>query len=50
MLPDGIALVDAADVDLSFQVAALRSPHLNRLAKVAEAIAKAVGEAVRIEA
>ncbi|WP_095201134.1 LysR family transcriptional regulator [Mesorhizobium carmichaelinearum] len=49
-LPDGLALVDIDNVDLSLQVVALRSPHLNRLAKAVEAIAKAVGEAVKIEA
>jgi len=46
-LPDGLALVD---VDLSLQVVALRSPHLNRLPMAAQAIAKAVGEAIKIEA
>jgi DNA-binding transcriptional LysR family regulator len=49
-LPDGLALVDVEDVDLSLRVVALRSPHLNRLAKTVEAIAKAVGEAIMIEA
>ncbi|PBB65334.1 hypothetical protein CK228_27985 [Mesorhizobium sp. WSM4312] len=49
-LPDGLALVDLEGVDLSLQVVALRSPHLNRLAKVVEAIAKTVGEAIKIEA
>lgn len=32
------------------QVVALRSPHLNRLAKAVEVIAKTVGEAIKIEA
>ncbi|GLQ80696.1 LysR family transcriptional regulator [Mesorhizobium huakuii] len=49
-LPDGLALVDLEGVDLSLQVVALRSPHLNRLAKVVEAIAKTVGEAIEIKA
>ena len=49
-LPHGLALVDVEGVDLSLQVVALRSPHLNRLAKAVEAIAKAVGEAIKIEA
>jgi len=49
-LPDGLARVDLEGVDLSLQVVALRSPHLNRLAKVVEAIARTVGEAIRIEA
>ncbi|MBE1707324.1 MULTISPECIES: LysR family transcriptional regulator [Mesorhizobium] len=49
-LPDGLALVDLEDVDLSLQVVALRSPHLNRLAKAVEAIAQTVGEAIKIEA
>ncbi|TJV05213.1 MAG: LysR family transcriptional regulator [Mesorhizobium sp.] len=48
-LPDGLALVDIEDLDLSLQVVALRSPHLNRLANAADAIAKAVGEAIKIE-
>ncbi|WP_181176172.1 LysR family transcriptional regulator [Mesorhizobium sp. B2-3-4] len=48
-LPDGLTVVDSPDFDLSLQVVALRSPHLNRLAKVAEAIARTVGEAIRIE-
>ncbi|WP_214470826.1 LysR family transcriptional regulator [Mesorhizobium sp. dw_380] len=48
-LPDGLALVDIEDVDLSLQVVALRSPHLNRLANAVDAIAKAVGEAIKIE-
>ena len=47
-LPDGLALIDVEDVDLSLQVVALRSPHLNRLAKATEAMAKAVGEAIKI--
>jgi len=47
-LPDGLALVDLEGVDLSLQVVALSSPHLNRLAKAVEAIAKAVGEAIKI--
>ena len=49
-LPDGLARVDLEGVDLSLQVVALRAPHLNRLAKVVEAIAKTVGEAIKIEA
>ncbi|TPK54887.1 hypothetical protein FJ546_29100 [Mesorhizobium sp. B2-4-19] len=49
-LPDGLALVDLEGVDLSLQVVALRSPHLNRLAKVVEAIAETVGKAIKIEA
>ncbi|MCZ8547245.1 LysR family transcriptional regulator [Mesorhizobium qingshengii] len=49
-LPDGLALVDLEDVDLSLQVVALRAPHLNRLAKAVEAIAEAVGEAMKMEA
>ncbi|QND57220.1 LysR family transcriptional regulator [Mesorhizobium huakuii] len=48
-LPDGLMLVDIENVDLSLQLVALRSPHLNRLAKAVEAIAKAVGEAIKIE-
>ena len=48
-LPDGLALVDVEDVDLSLQVVALRSPHLNQLAKAVDAIAKAVGQAIKIE-
>lgn len=49
-LPDGLALVDVEYIDLSLQVLALRSPHLNQLAKAAEAIAKAVAEAIKIKA
>lgn len=49
-LARGLALVEIDDVDLSLQVVALRSPHLNRLAKAVAAIAKAVGEAIKIEA
>ncbi|MGX5826084.1 LysR family transcriptional regulator [Mesorhizobium sp. 43Arga] len=49
-LPDGLALVDLEGVDLSLQVVAMRSPHLHRLAKVVEAIAKTVGEAIKIGA
>ena len=49
-LPAGLEVVDARDVDLSLQVVALRSPHLNRLAKVVEAIAKSISEAIKIEA
>lgn len=48
-LSDGLALVDIGDLDLSLQVVALCSPHLNRLANAADAIAKAVGEAIKIE-
>ncbi|MBZ9994949.1 LysR family transcriptional regulator [Mesorhizobium sp. BH1-1-4] len=48
-LPDDLALVDAGDFDLSLQVVALRSPHLNRLAKAAQAIARTVGEVIQIE-
>ncbi|TPJ78568.1 LysR family transcriptional regulator [Mesorhizobium sp. B2-6-2] len=47
-IPDGLALVDAGDLDLSMRVVALRSPHLNRLGKVADAIAQAVGEAIAV--
>lgn len=49
-LPDGLMIVDIGDVDLSLQVVALRSPHLNRLAKPVEAIANTVGEAIKIGA
>ncbi|TGT78618.1 LysR family transcriptional regulator [bacterium M00.F.Ca.ET.159.01.1.1] len=45
-IPDGLALVDAGDLDLSMRVVALRSPHFNRLAKVADAIAQAVGNMI----
>ena len=45
-VPDGIMLVDTDDLDLSMRVVALRSPHLNSLAKVADAIAKTVGEVI----
>ncbi|TGT18418.1 hypothetical protein EN815_35760, partial [Mesorhizobium sp. M4B.F.Ca.ET.172.01.1.1] len=45
-IPDGLALVDAGDLDLSMRVVALRSPHLNRLAKAADAIAQAVGNMI----
>lgn len=48
-IPDGLALVDAGDLDLSMRVVALRSPHLNRLAKVADAIAQAVGKAIAVD-
>lgn len=48
-LPDDLALVDTGDVDLSLQVVALCSPHLNRLAKAAQAIAKTVGDVIEIE-
>ncbi|BCM22188.1 LysR family transcriptional regulator [Mesorhizobium sp. J8] len=48
-IPDGLALVDAGDLDLSMRVVALRSPHLNALAKVAEAIARAVGKAITVD-
>ena len=45
-VPGGIMLVDTDDLDLSMRVVALRSPHLNSLAKVADAIAKTVGEVI----
>ncbi|RUX33877.1 LysR family transcriptional regulator [Mesorhizobium sp. M2A.F.Ca.ET.042.01.1.1] len=45
-IPDGLALIDAGDLDLSMWVVALCSPHLNALAKVADAIAQAVGKAI----
>lgn len=48
-IPDGLALVDAGDLDLSMRVVALRSPHLNRLAKVADAIARAVGKTIAVD-
>ncbi|MEI9404906.1 LysR family transcriptional regulator [Mesorhizobium argentiipisi] len=47
-IPYGLALADAGDLDLSMQVVALRSPHLNRLAKVADAIAQAVGKVIAV--
>ncbi|SFO46828.1 DNA-binding transcriptional regulator, LysR family [Mesorhizobium sp. NFR06] len=45
-LPNGVERIDIGDLDLTMQVVALRSPHLNRLAKVADAIAAAVGEVI----
>jgi len=48
-IPYGLALVDTGDLDLSMRIVALRSPHLNSLAKVADAIAQAVGEAVAVD-
>ncbi|ESZ40290.1 LysR family transcriptional regulator [Mesorhizobium sp. L2C066B000] len=45
-LPDGLMLVNTEDVDLSLQVAALRSPHLNRLTEAADAIVEAVGKVI----
>ncbi|RWC72752.1 MAG: LysR family transcriptional regulator [Mesorhizobium sp.] len=48
-LPDDLALVDTGDLDLSLQVVALRSPHLNRLAKAAQAIEKTVGDVLEVE-
>ena len=48
-IPYGLALVDTGDLDLSMRIVALRSPHLNSLAKVADAIAQAVGKAIAID-
>jgi DNA-binding transcriptional LysR family regulator len=45
-LPEDVQLVPVGELDLSMQVVAMRSPHLNRLAKVAAAIAEAVGQAI----
>ncbi|MEZ2333434.1 LysR family transcriptional regulator [Mesorhizobium sp. RCC_202] len=45
-LPEDVQLVPAGELDLSMQVVAMRSPHLNRLAKVATTIAEAVGRAI----
>ena len=45
-LPQGVTLVETKSLDLSMQVVALRSPHIHRLTKVAEAIAEAVGSVV----
>ncbi|MER8433512.1 LysR family transcriptional regulator [Mesorhizobium caraganae] len=45
-LPQGVTLVETKSLDLSMQVVALRSPHIHRLAKVAQAIADAVGSVV----
>lgn len=41
-MPDGVSRVEAQGLDLEMQVVFLRSPHLHRLAKVADAIADAV--------
>ncbi|WP_192245765.1 LysR family transcriptional regulator [Mesorhizobium silamurunense] len=49
VLPDDVELVDVGDLDLSMPVVALCSPHLNRLEKVAAAIAEAVGKVIDIE-
>ncbi|CDX25204.1 Transcription regulator [Mesorhizobium sp. ORS 3324] len=48
-LPDEVGLVDVGDLDLSMPVVALRSPHLNRLEKVAAAIADAVGKVIDVK-
>jgi len=48
-IPYGLALVDTGDLDLSMRIVALRSPHLNSLAKVADAIARAVGKAIAVD-
>jgi len=45
-LPENVQLVPIGGLDLSMQVVAMRSPHLNRLSKVATAIAEAVGQAI----
>lgn len=41
-LPEGIALLDAQGLDLSMRIVVLRSPHLHRLSKVADAVMAAV--------
>ncbi|MGX5840513.1 hypothetical protein ACWGTI_07325 [Mesorhizobium sp. ArgA1] len=41
-----MTLVETGAIDLSLQGVALRSPHIHRLAKVAYAIAEAVGTVV----
>ena len=48
-IPYGLALVDTGDLDLSMRIVALRSPHLNSLAKVADAIAQAIGKAIAVD-
>ncbi|MFD2056318.1 LysR family transcriptional regulator substrate-binding protein [Mesorhizobium calcicola] len=45
-LPKGVMLVEAGDFDLSLQVIVMRSPHIHRLAKVADAVAKSVGAVI----
>jgi len=45
-LPIGVTLVETESLDLSIQVVAMRSPHIHRLAKVAQAVADAVGSVV----
>lgn len=45
-LPQGVTLVETENLYLSMQVVILRSPHIHRLTKVAEAIAEAVGSVV----
>ena len=42
----GVTLLETEKLDLSMQVVVLRSPHIHRLTKVAEAIAGAVGSVV----
>jgi DNA-binding transcriptional LysR family regulator len=45
-MPEGVTLVEAEKLDLSMQVVVMRSPHIHRLTKVADAIAEAVGVVV----
>jgi DNA-binding transcriptional LysR family regulator len=44
--PENVQLLPVGDLDLSMQVVAMRSPHLNRPSKVAAAIAEGVGRAI----
>lgn len=45
-MPEGVVLVETEDLDLSMQVVIMRSPHIQRLATVADAIAEAVGAVI----
>ena len=45
-LPKGVMIVEAGNLDLSMKVVLMRSPHIHRLTKVADAIAAAVGSVI----
>lgn len=49
-LPRGVMLIEAGDLDLSMQVVVMRSPHIHRLTKVADAVAKSVGAVINHDA
>ncbi|MBB6409295.1 hypothetical protein [Mesorhizobium sangaii] len=45
-LPNGVMLVETSDLDLSMHVVVMRLPHIHRLTKLADAIAKSVGAVI----